>query len=196
MSALLVDYAGVLTEPLPDVYARFAELEAIEVDVLQTALRSLSAAIERFEVGALAEAEMEALLAARLAQAAGRAVRKRGLLSRFASCFTRDEAVWELLRDARATGARLCLITNSWLRETYPEDVELAELFDVVLMSREIGLRKPDARMFALAMQRLDVGADDCVFIDDAAENVAAARALGMRAVLYTGSAELLETMP
>ncbi|MCO5305956.1 MAG: HAD-IA family hydrolase, partial [Microthrixaceae bacterium] len=60
----------------------------------------------------------------------------------------------------------------------------LDELFDDVVDSSAVGLRKPDPRIYELSLSRLGVAAPDTVFIDDAPGNVAGARAVGMNAVL------------
>jgi putative hydrolase of the HAD superfamily len=191
-TAILIDYAGVLTPPLTAVYDCFADGEQVPVPALEAALAALAAPIARFECGRLEEREMERLLADQLARFAQRPIRREGLLARFAGCFTRDERVWSALGDARRAGQRIGLLTNSWLRETYPADAELAEVFDVVVMSREVGLRKPDSRIFALALERLGVQPAECTFIDDAPRNVEAAVAAGLRGVVYTGTLQLL----
>jgi putative hydrolase of the HAD superfamily/hydrolase len=68
--------------------------------------------------------------------------------------------------------------------EYYPRDL-LRELFDQVVISGEVGLRKPDAEVFFLACRRVGLPAEACVFVDDHDGNVEAARAVGMRAVLH-----------
>jgi FMN phosphatase YigB (HAD superfamily) len=61
----------------------------------------------------------------------------------------------------------------------------LRDLFDVVIDSEVIGLRKPDERIYQLAARLLGCEARRCVFIDDKEENVAAARELGMKGIVY-----------
>ena len=190
-AALLIDYAGVLTSPLGVVYDRFARAEGVTVAALETALASLARPIARFEEGGLPEDDMERLLGQRLADVAGCRVRLDGLLARFAGCFTRDDAIWSALVTERRSWRRVGLLTNSWLRQTYPSDAELAEVFDVVVMSREVGLRKPDRRIFALALEQLDVAPGDCLFIDDAPANVEAAKAAGLHARLFAGALDM-----
>ena len=90
-------------------------------------------------------------------------------------------------RRLRADGYRVGLVTNNvkegsaaW-RKLVPVD----ELFEVVVDSSEVGLRKPDARIYELTCERIGVAPDASVFIDDNAENIAAARALGMETVHF-----------
>ncbi|MEZ4711045.1 MAG: HAD family phosphatase [Caldilineaceae bacterium] len=68
-----------------------------------------------------------------------------------------------------------------WLRQHLPE---LSE-FDSVIMSNEVGLAKPDAAIYELALARLDAEAGQTIFIDDLAENVRSARALGMAGIVH-----------
>jgi 2-haloacid dehalogenase len=65
------------------------------------------------------------------------------------------------------------------------------ELFDGIVVSGEVGLIKPDPRIFHLFLDRYGLVAEDCVFIDDSAANVAAARGIGMSVIHYTESGDL-----
>jgi epoxide hydrolase-like predicted phosphatase len=62
---------------------------------------------------------------------------------------------------------------------------ELIDAFDVIVISGEEGLLKPDARIYHLAAERLGVPAADCLFVDDVEENVVGARAAGMQALHF-----------
>jgi putative hydrolase of the HAD superfamily len=97
---------------------------------------------------------------------------------------------WPVVHRARellADGVPIALLTNNvkewgdhW-RATFPVD----ELFEIVVDSSDVGMRKPDARIYLLTCERLGVAPDASVFIDDNAENIAAARALGMETVHF-----------
>jgi epoxide hydrolase-like predicted phosphatase len=97
---------------------------------------------------------------------------------------------WSVVHRARellADGVPIALLTNNvkewgdhW-RATFPVD----ELFEIIVDSSAVGLRKPDPRIYLLTCERLGVAPDTAVFIDDNAENVAAARALGMETVHF-----------
>jgi epoxide hydrolase-like predicted phosphatase len=89
------------------------------------------------------------------------------------------------VRELKRKGLRLALLTNNvaefgdhW-RATFPID----ELFPVVVDSSAVGLRKPDPAIYFLTLERLGAAADATVFLDDNAENVRAARELGMETV-------------
>ena len=96
----------------------------------------------------------------------------------------RTEVV-DFCRAVRSRGLRTGLLTNNAreFAEFWMPLLPLDELFDDVVDSSAVGLRKPDQRIYVLALERLGVAAEQAVFVDDAPGNVAAATALGMRAV-------------
>ncbi len=95
--------------------------------------------------------------------------------------------VVQVARDARALGVKTAIVTNNirefgngW-RAMLPVD----ELFDAVVDSAHVGFRKPDPRIFRLALERLGGAAPEAaVFLDDFHGNVAAAERLGIRGIL------------
>ena len=91
------------------------------------------------------------------------------------------------LRPAHRTG----LISNAWsnLRE-YITKNHFADAFDTLVISAEVGLLKPDPRMYELALERLAVGPGQAVMVDDMPSNVAAARSLGMRGIVFQNTAQ------
>lgn len=107
--------------------------------------------------------------------------------------FTRDMPLgihWPIvhfIQRLRADRLKTALLTNNvkefgsaW-RATFPVN----ELFDVVVDSSEVGMRKPDRRIYMLTCERLGVSPSAAVFIDDNSDNVEAARAVGMEAVHF-----------
>jgi epoxide hydrolase-like predicted phosphatase len=63
---------------------------------------------------------------------------------------------------------------------------------DFIIYSHEVGLAKPDPRIYALTSQRLGVQPHEIVFLDDAERNVAAAAASGFHAILYQNTAQAI----
>jgi HAD superfamily hydrolase (TIGR01509 family) len=95
-----------------------------------------------------------------------------------------------LVRRARQSGLRTALLSNSWGND-YPRD-GWDEMFDVVVISGEVGMRKPEPEIFRHTLDLVGLGAAECVFVDDLAPNVAAAVEVGMVGVLHTSYAESL----
>ena len=115
----------------------------------------------------------------------GREVDPFELLAALSGSEIRHEMV-EFCRSLRADGLRTGLLTNNAteFEEFWRPQLPLDELFDDVVDSSEEGLRKPDARIDHLALERLGVEAADALFVDDAPGNVAGAERVGIRSVL------------
>lgn len=188
---LLLDYGGVLT---PSVGRQFRDFERAEGLPKGTIFRIMADAygaggddseIARLERGESSIAEFEQRLARALA-AAGHEVQPDGLVARLFTRMGPSGRLWGAARLVRDRGVRTGLLSNSWGTEGYPSDL-LDAHFDTVVVSAEVGMRKPDPDVFGLAAERLGVPLDQCVFVDDLDLNVAAAREAGMTAVHHDG---------
>jgi putative hydrolase of the HAD superfamily len=104
---------------------------------------------------------------------------------------TLDEAMLGLFRRLRAGGVPTGLLSNSW-GVGYPREL-LGDLFDAVVISAEVGMRKPEPRIFRHAAELLRLRPEDCIFIDDIQANVTAAEQLGFTGVLHSGADETAE---
>jgi epoxide hydrolase-like predicted phosphatase len=102
-----------------------------------------------------------------------------------------DEDLIAFLRRVRP-GLKTGLISNAWdgLREVLQTRVPIADAFDVIVVSAEEKIMKPDPRIYHLALERLDVSADEAIFLDDFIENIDAANALGMIGVHFQSSVQ------
>lgn len=95
-------------------------------------------------------------------------------------------ALVERVRGLRRQGFRTAMITNNVREfgEGWRSLIPVDELFELVIDSSAVGLRKPDPRIFELVLRELGIPAPACVFLDDYAGNLVAARALGLRTIL------------
>jgi len=100
----------------------------------------------------------------------------------------RDE-VWDLARRFRAGGGRTAFLSNGVpeIMARLRAERALDQWFDVVVVSYEVGLAKPDPRIFELCLSRLGAQAAETLFVDDREENVSAAEQLGLRALHFSG---------
>jgi epoxide hydrolase-like predicted phosphatase len=82
---------------------------------------------------------------------------------------------------------RTGLLSNAWTTMRYWLEVKwrIADAFDAIIISAEVGLAKPDPRIYRLAVEQLGVAPSEAVFVDDVAENAAGARAAGLQAILF-----------
>ncbi|MEN9822351.1 MAG: hypothetical protein RLZ04_777 [Actinomycetota bacterium] len=106
--------------------------------------------------------------------------------SREAFSFELNPPVVELVHELRTAGLRLGVLTNN-IREFRPmwrSMLDFDDLFDDVVDSHEVGLRKPNPAIYRLALERLGAQAERTVFLDDVTSNVEAAISVGMRAVV------------
>jgi putative hydrolase of the HAD superfamily len=96
------------------------------------------------------------------------------------------DAVIERARELRADGYRTAVLTNNAreVGDNWRAIVPVDELFDVVVDSSMVGMRKPNPAIYAHTAEVLGVAAERCVFLDDAPGNIAGAEAAGMRAIL------------
>ncbi|MFE9423566.1 HAD-IA family hydrolase [Kitasatospora sp. NPDC006697] len=141
--------------------------------------------------GEIGRAEWTAAITERLARRIP-LPRARELAEAFAAApFTADPEVVALLRAAR-TRMPLVLVTNAtaWLDQDLAL-LGLHDLADAVVNSAEVGTVKPEDRIYLIAAARAGAAPDRCLFIDDRAENVAAATALGMTGVHFRTAADL-----
>ena len=86
----------------------------------------------------------------------------------------------------RASGYRTALITNNIkeFSDGWRAMIPVDELFEVIVDSSAVGIRKPDLRIYEMTLEQLDVAPENAVFLDDAPGNIVAARAAGMHAIL------------
>lgn len=99
----------------------------------------------------------------------------------------------EILAQLRERGYRLLALTN-WSAETFPiarERFGFLQWFEDIVVSGEVGLAKPDPRIFALAIERCRLQPERTLFIDDAPGNVEAGRAAGLHALQFIAPAKL-----
>jgi len=118
----------------------------------------------------------------------GGAVAAEGLLRRMFAASAPVPAMYDTIRALRGAGFGTALLSNSWGCDEYPR-ADFSELFDTVVISAEVGMRKPEEGIFLYAAQTLGLTPQECVFIDDIEANVNAAVACGMAGVLHTDAA-------
>ena len=182
LGALIVDYGGVLTTDVFASFREFCEREGIDPDTVRRLFREDPEALEllrSLERGEIADEDFERRFGAMLGVADTDA-----LVDRLFAGMQPDEAMIDAVRRARAAGVRTGLVSNSWGTSRYDRD-GLAELFDAILISGEVGLHKPEPEIYELAAEQVGVPAELCVFVDDLPENVDGARAVGMTAVRH-----------
>ena len=180
-SGLLVDYGGVLTTNLFTSFGDFCTAEGLDPHAVAGAFagdREARRLLVRFEKGAMEERDFEVALAAKLG------VSGDGLIDRLFAGIRPEPAVIDAVAAARRQGVRCGLLSNSWGHRYDRSRWE--ELFDATVISGEIGMRKPDPEIYALAAERLGLPPQEIVFVDDIQHNLPPAEAIGMATVHHT----------
>lgn len=203
LKALIVDYGGVLTSPLQNTTDSWLDSDGIDPESFRQAMRdwlglsygtdAADSPVHALERGEVEVPDFERELASRLATVDGRPVEAEGLLTRMFAGFGWEPQMAEALRHARAAGLATALLSNSWGLD-YPREI-WGDLFDVVVISGEVGMRKPEARIFHLTAQRLGLAPQACVFVDDLAPNVRGAAAVGMVGVHHVTPQQTIEEL-
>lgn len=198
--AVIFDWGGVITTPILDTVMAWLEADRIDRDSYAAAMRPwvrqaygrqrVESPIHALERGELSDEEFEATLATLLVGLDGRPVVADGLLKRMFAASVLQDDMLELIRDLRGRGILTGLLSNSWgARDGYPRHL-FADLFDDVVISGEVGMRKPEERIFALAVTRLGVTPAETVFVDDIEGNITSARDLGFATVHHSTPAQ------
>jgi putative hydrolase of the HAD superfamily len=184
---VLIDWGGVLTTNLSDSLTRWIDGDRIDGDHYRAVMRELiehayrgegENIIHALERGEIDGPAFERDLAARLLTLDGVPPAPDGLLTRMFAGFERVEVMYEMLREVKRSGVRTCLLSNSWSNH-YPRE-GWDEIFDAIVISGEVGMRKPEERIFRHALAEVGLPGEECVFIDDIEANVVAARGLGI----------------
>jgi len=185
-----VDWGGVLTMPIHNAIGSWLKVAGVDYNHFGEVLRrwveplpGQSSPVHRLERGELAVEDFEHLLSAALALE-GSTVEAPGLVGEmFADLAIYEYSMTSLVTRARAAGIRTGLLSNSWGNEYDRSDWH--EMFDVVVISGEVGMRKPEPGIFELALTRIGLPAEECVFIDDMAHNIVAAELAGLVGIVH-----------
>jgi putative hydrolase of the HAD superfamily len=201
VTAVVCDFAGVLTEPLDDTYTRFCAKVGITKAQLVKAAGKVSQEAGLPDQAVLdlrrwTEDQWAGRLAAALAEDTGVELD----LSSFGQRWwfpgrERNHEFLDYLARLHSTGVRMAMCTNNvveWEPSWRAMIPETDELFETVVNSCEVGVRKPDAEIFDLTAKLLDLAPEQCVLIDDLIGNCEGARAAGWQAIQFTDTASVI----
>ncbi len=192
-NALIVDFGGVLTKSIWPAFAAFCEAEGLEPEAVRELFRSDPAALadlRELETGTCPPEEFEVRFAGHL----DIPDRAEGLIDRLFGGLEPDEEMIGAVRAAHDGGLPTGLISNSWGRTIYDDEL-IENLFDAVVISGDVGLHKPEPEIYLLACERLKVEPSEAVFVDDLRENCEGAEAVGITAVLHRETARTIAAL-
>jgi putative hydrolase of the HAD superfamily len=188
--ALLIDYGGVLTNPLYPLLEAFCRSYGLAPDAIVVAMgpgSELQGEFEAYELGQVSEAKFMPRFAAGLGITEAQ-------LGTMLNGLEPDAAMFDAVAEIRRQGVPTCLVSNSWGVSVYPRDL-IASVFDGVVISEEVGMRKPNPDIFEHAAATIGVAPEDCVFVDDTAGHLKGAAAVGMAVIHHTDPVDTLERL-
>jgi putative hydrolase of the HAD superfamily len=197
IEAVISDFSGVLTMPAAQ---RWQEHGGVPRERIREAIDRLARIsgvhpLAELECGRLSESDFLARLDDVLGEILGRPVRLGGMGPLVLGEQRPNSVLFDHFRDLREQrGVRLAIVTNS-VREWEPiwrSMLPSGHHFDVIVSSSLVGLRKPHPGIFRLALRRLGLPAETAVFIDDLKANVQAARLVGLPAIHFTDTDQVM----
>lgn len=203
-SVLYCDFGGVLTPPVADAFRAVARAAAVAPALLRTAIAQVSADLglgsstEPLELGAISQHDW----GLKVTEALGPDAVPRVPLTDFGDYWYDGREInmplLSRLRALSAHGIRIGMLTNSVAEWEPHRDRMLgkdSELFEARMNSHELGVRKPDPKIYELAEQAMSALPADCLLIDDLAVNCAAARQRGWHAIEHRSTMDTIDQL-
>ena len=188
--AVISDFGGVLTSPLFESFAAWQRKSGLSFERLGQAMadateRNSMHPLYELEKGTITEAEFLGMLEAELDPGTSLS----GMRDVYFEHLQPNPAMIDFMRELRGRGLRMAMLTNNvreWEPQWRAKLPEIDEIFELVVDSAFVGMRKPDREIYELTLERLgDVDPTECLFVDDVDVNCETAQRLGMRAVHY-----------
>ncbi|HZO06449.1 MAG TPA: HAD family phosphatase [Solirubrobacterales bacterium] len=190
--AVVSDFGGVLTTPLMTAFMSLQDEIGVSPEHFGTALRGLTEEqgenpLFKMERGELSEADFLEQLGRGLEPLLDHEPHLHRFRELFIGGLDVNPPMIGLMEELKATGLKMALLTNNvvewepvW-RPMLPVD----EIFEVVVDSGFVGMRKPEAGIYELTLERIGMTAPECVFVDDLKPNIDAAQELGFATVHF-----------
>ena len=198
IKALISDFGGVLTSPLAAGFLAYQDEAGISLQELGAAMQAAADQHGDHPLYALERGEIsESEFGRRLGEHLHDGFDLTRLRELYFERLDPNPPMIEFVRRQRERGLRTALLTNN-VREWEPlwraKLPELDEIFELVVDSAFVGMRKPEPAIYELTVERLGDGlqAQDCLFVDDFEHNCAAARELGMTAVCFENAEQAI----
>lgn len=202
IDTVVCDFGGVLTTPLLHAFAALQEHHDLPLESLGIALHRIAEEdhvnpLFALETGELSEQDFTAKLEAALAGVLDRPVTLGSFGELYFAHLDPNEELIAYMRELKGRGYRMGILTNN-VREweaLWRAKLPVDEIFDDVVDSGWVGMRKPDPGIYALTLERLGAAPERTVFLDDTEVNCAAARELGWHAVRFEDNAQAMRAM-
>jgi putative hydrolase of the HAD superfamily len=184
---LLIDFGGVLTTSVLDSFAEFCRSEGLEHDAVLRCVNKDEVGrrlLVEIEEGRISGEDFQVRFAARLSELGERVVEPDGLLSRLNAGLRPEPTLVDATESLRRAGVRTVLVSNSLGEEAY-EWCDLELLFDHVVLSGNVGVRKPSRRIFRHALELSGAAPERALMVDDLEQNLLGASRVGIQTYLH-----------
>ena len=194
--AVISDFGGVLTTPLMNSFIAFQDETGISPEAMGRAMQAVAERegahpLFELEMGKMTEDRFLVLLRESLAPELGHEPELHRFREIYFNALEPNAPMIDLMRALKDRGYRMALLTNN-VREWEPywrSMLPVDEIFETIVDSGFVGMRKPDPTIYELTLERLGgVSADQSLFVDDVEVNCEAARKLGMTVVHFRDS--------
>nr|WSZ95246.1 HAD-IA family hydrolase [Streptomyces sp. NBC_00857] len=194
-NGLILDFGGVLTTRMI-TGPTFEKAEGLEPGAYSRALQEHPDGVRVYadlEVGRATQRQWNEVIGRILG------VDPTDLMRRALSCLSPEPAIVQAARRARQAGVKVAMLSNSFGLEPYNpyRELGLDQGFDVVILSELEQVRKPSPLIYQRTLDALGLSGPECVFVDDIAENLPPAEALGITTIHHDDpalTAEQLDT--
>lgn len=191
--AVISDFGGVLTNHLIEAFGAFQDKTGISPEQLNRGMQRLGERdgeypLFRLERGELSEQQFLDDLSWALEEELGHRPQLHRFREIYFAALHPNEPMIGVMRAAQKRGYRMAILTNNvreW-EEVWRSKLPVDEIFELVVDSAWVGMRKPDPRIYELTIERLGgLAPEEHLFVDDNELNIQAARELGLHAVHF-----------
>ncbi len=199
--AVICDFGGVLTSPLLGAFAAFQDDTGITLSQLGAAMGAGAAELDgahplfELECGRISEERFLDLLRDGLESELGHRPKLHRFKETYFETLIPNEEMIALMAELAGTELRMAMLTNN-VREWEPlwrAKLPVDEIFETIVDSAFVGMRKPDREIYELTLARLEgIEASECLFVDDTPVNCEAAAELGIVAVHFRDNAQAI----
>jgi putative hydrolase of the HAD superfamily len=192
IETIVSDFGGVLTTPLVESFMAFQDETGISTENLGKAMQAAAEAngenpLFELERGEITEVAFLGQLADGLEPLLGHRPELHRFKEIYFEALNPNPPMIELMRELKAAGYRMAMLTNN-VREWEPlwrSMLPVDEIFETVVDSGFVGCRKPESRIYELTLERIDMPAESCLFVDDVLVNCEGARKAGIHTVHF-----------
>jgi putative hydrolase of the HAD superfamily len=199
IEAVVSDFGGVLTTPLLQSFMAFQDQTGITTEVLGKGMQAATEAngenpLFEMERGEITEVAFLEKLTASLEPLLGHRPEMHRFKEIYFEALQPNPEMIDLMRELKASGYRMAMLTNN-VKEWEPlwrSMLPVDEIFETVVDSGFVGCRKPEAKIYAITLERLGLPAESCLFVDDVLVNCEGAERAGMTAVHFQNNEQAI----